>query len=80
MNTYRAINTFYLRPSRTIETILVSKGNVEKIFFVYNYEGWFFRVFENVLDLMNFFDDLFEPEVYFEVETELDNYLESTEI
>ena len=80
MNTYRAINTFYLRPSRTIETILVSKGNVEKIFFVYNYEGWFFRVFENVLDLMNFFDDLFEPEAYFEDETELDNYLESTEI
>ncbi len=80
MNTYRAIDVFYLRPSRTIETILVSKGNIEKIFFVYNYEGWFFRVFENVLDLMNFFDDLFEPEVYFEVETELDNYLESTEI
>ena len=74
MNSYKAIDVFYLRSDRTIETILVSNHKAEKVLFVYNYQGWFFRVFDNLLDLMNFFDDAFEPKIYFEDENKLGNY------
>jgi hypothetical protein len=75
MNSYKAIDVFYLRSDRTIETILVSNTKAERVLFVYNYQGWFFRVFDNLLDLMNFFDDAFEPKIYFEDENKLGNYL-----
>ena len=41
MNSYKAIDVFYLRSDRTIETILVSNHKAEKVLFVYNYQGWF---------------------------------------
>ena len=75
MNSYKAIDVFYLRSDRTIETILVSNTKAERVIFVYNYQGWFFRVFDNLLDLINFFDDAFEPKIYFEDENKLGNYL-----
>ncbi len=74
MNSFSAIDVFHLRPDKTIETILVSNKKAEKVLFVYNYQGWFFRVFDNVLDLLNFFNDAFEPKIYFEYENKLDNY------
>ncbi len=74
MNSFSSINIIHLRSDRTIETILVSNKKAEKVLYVYNYQGWFFRVFDNVLDLMNFFDDNFEPKIYFEDENKLDNY------
>jgi hypothetical protein len=75
MNNFKAIEVDYLRPSRTIETILVSNDNLERIFFVYNYEGNYFRVFESIIDLINFFDENIESKIYFENESDLDNYL-----
>jgi len=75
MNNLKVIEVEYLRADRTIETILLSKKKKEKVMYVYNYQGWFFRVFDNLMDIMNFFDDKFEPEVYFENEKELDEYL-----
>lgn len=74
MNTFHAIEVDYLRPSRTIETILLENDKDRKILYVYNYEGWHFRVFNTVLDVVNFFDDKFEPEIQFEDENELDDY------
>jgi len=75
MNTFQAINVDYLRPSRTIETILLENETYKKVLYVYNYEGWHFRVFNTMLDVIHFFDDKFEPEVEFEDENELDHYL-----
>lgn len=80
MNLFKTINTDYIRASRTIETILVSKNNLSKVFFVYNYEGNSFRVFENHLGLINFFQDKAESDFYFDTEIELDNFLYRAEI
>ncbi len=75
MNSYKAIDIYHLRPDRTIETILVSGTKNEKVLFVYNYQGLFFRVFDDLLDLINFFRDAFEPKIFFEDEHQLENYL-----
>lgn len=48
MNSYTAIDVSYLRSDRTIETVLVTNAVTEKVFFVYNYEGYSFRVCENL--------------------------------
>ena len=66
MNTIQTISTEYLRASRTIETVLVTNTTTNKLFYIYNYEGWFYRVFNNLVDLINFFDDAFEPAIWFE--------------
>lgn len=75
MNTFEVINVDYLRSSRTIETILLENGTFGKVLYIYNYDGWHFRVFNTILDVMNFFDDKFNPEIEFDDERELDNYL-----
>jgi len=75
MNNFTAIQVSYLRPSRTLETILLEKGNVKRIVYVYNYEGVHFRVFNFITDILQFFNDEFEPEVSFETENELNVYL-----
>lgn len=75
MNIFQAIEVVYIRPSQTIETILVETKTDSKVLYVYNYEGWHFRVFNTILDVINFFDDKFEPEIQFEDEQELEDYL-----
>lgn len=80
MNSLRAIDVSYLRQDKTIETVLVSNSTSEKVFWIYNYQGWFFRVFENLIDLMKFFDNAFEPKVFFDNEMELDEYLETVQL
>jgi len=80
MNTLQTINTEYLIPSRTIETVLVSKEKLSQVFFIYNYEGNSFRVFENHLGLINFFQDKTESDTHFTTEIELDCFLSSVKI
>lgn len=75
MNSLKLIDVVYIKQDKTIETILVSNSDKENIIFLYNYQGWFFRVFKSVLDLMLFFDEQFESKVCFDNEIELDNYL-----
>ncbi|MBA6152169.1 MULTISPECIES: hypothetical protein [Gelidibacter] len=75
MNTFKAVHTEYLRPSRTIETVLVSNEKLSQVFFVYNYEGNSFRVFKNHLDLILFFQDKAEADYEFGTELELDGFL-----
>jgi len=75
MNTFQTINTEYLRASRTLETILVSKKNLSKVFFLYNYEGISYRLFENHLNLINFFKDKSDCSTHFNTEIELDHFL-----
>jgi len=76
----RTIDTNYLRSSRTIETILVSDFNTERIFYVYNYEGYSFRVFETVLHLMDFFYRNIDTKFHFENEIELDDFFSNIDL
>lgn len=80
MNTFQTINTDYIKASRTIETVLVSKENLGKLFFVYNYEGNSFRVFENHLGLINFFQNKAECNFHFNTEIKLDCFLSKVDI
>lgn len=80
MNNYSQIEVNYLRPSRTIETILLENSSKKRIVYVYNYEGWHFRVFNNIIQVLDFFDDKFEPEFSFEDEAELGKYLENLDL
>lgn len=75
MNTITNVNTEYIRSSRTIETVRVSNGKLEKLLFVFNYEGCSFRVFSNLLDLISFFEKGTEPTHHFETDDELDEFL-----
>ncbi|HUH29433.1 hypothetical protein [Gelidibacter sp.] len=75
MNTFKAVHTEYLKPSRTIETVLVSKENLSQVYFIYNYEGNSFSVFENHLDLILFFQDKAESDFEFRTEKALDEFL-----
>jgi hypothetical protein len=77
MNTYTSTDISYLRPSRTLETILLENRSEKKVIYVYNYEGVHFRVFNYITDILLFFKDEFEPEISFETEEALDIYLRS---
>lgn len=74
LNIFTSINIEYLCASRTIETIEVLNVGIRKLFYVYNYEGYSFRVFRNVLDLIRFFENISNEYLHFEAEDELDNY------
>ncbi len=81
MNSIKTINTEYLRSSRTIDTVLVTHLNTEKVFFVYNYEGISFRLFTSHVNLINFFaDDFTEGDFHFEDEEELDLFLSNVDL
>lgn len=80
MNTFQSLNTEYLSPSRTIDTILVSNNKQERVLFIYNYEGYSFRVFSSHLGLINFFMNQAESDFHFETEVELDNFLYKVQI
>lgn len=80
MNNYSQIEMSYLRTSRTVETILLENSSKKRIVYVYNYEGWHFRVFNTVIQVLDFFDDKFEPKFSFEDEVELNKYLEHLDL
>lgn len=78
MNTFQIIDTDYIRSSRTIETILVrnnSNNKFQKVFFIYNYEGYSFRVFDSHSKLIDFFINQKESDIHFKNEKELDFFL-----
>lgn len=80
MNSFYAINVDYLRSSRTIETIVVSNKKLKKVFFVYNYEGYSFRVFDTTTSLLDFFDSRIESKYHFDSEYKLDKFLSTIEL
>ncbi|MGV3597483.1 MAG: hypothetical protein ACO1PI_06400 [Bacteroidota bacterium] len=83
MNTFKVIEVDYLRPNKTIETIFVSskEKNSNKILYVYNFEGVYFRLFENILDLFFFLaDKSCNMLKEFSSDEELDNYLSKMEM
>ena len=67
----KQIEVQYLSPSRSIEIYNSGEGCL----FIYNYEGYHFRLFNDVLSLINFFQRGVESELSFDSEEELDDYL-----
>lgn len=81
MNTLSTINTiYYTHASITIETILVSNNVDAKTFYVYNHEGYSFRVFETKGEVSNFFNYNVESKFHFDNDEELDNYLMNVKV
>lgn len=80
MNKFQAINTEYLRPSRTIETVIVKNKHLSNVFLVYNYEGNSFRVFNSNMSLINFFLNKSESDFCFNTEFELDNFFSNIKL
>ncbi|MAP81221.1 MAG: hypothetical protein CL526_09050 [Aequorivita sp.] len=80
MNTFETINTEYLTPSRTIETIVISKDRLSRVLFVYNYDGNSFRVFETIREIILFFQDRIESSYHYDTEFELDYFLSKFKI
>ena len=77
MNKITLLEVEYLRASRTIETIEVSLDSKAKIYFIYNYEGTHFRLFNSLASLIQFFESNMESKISFDKESELDAYLET---
>jgi hypothetical protein len=75
MNTFQAVSVSYILPSKTLETILLKDGIKERVLYVYNFEGWHFRVFKSLLEIIDFFDEKFESVLSFESDDELDEFL-----
>ncbi len=77
MNTITPIATDYLRGSRTIETVLVAQERKEQVFFIYNFEGISFRVFNGQVALLQFFQNGTEPAIHYTSEAAVDAFLET---
>jgi hypothetical protein len=74
MNLFQCIEVDYIRSSRTIETVMVSNVKTQKMFYVYNYDGYSYRVFESVLSLIGFFEGDNESAFHFETDNQLDGF------
>jgi len=80
MNEIKPIAADYIQNSKTIETLVLTNGRKTQVCYIYNYEGVHFRYFDNVLNLLQFFQYGENPEHCFDNEDELDSFLLSKEI
>jgi hypothetical protein len=80
MNKIIPFSTVYLSPSRTIEILNLVKFEGINQIYIYNYEGKHFRVFENLIGLIQFFELRIEPPVSFHSELDLDDFLDKPSI
>ncbi len=76
MNDINQIDITYLTSSRTIETLLI--GQKCKSVYVYNYEGYHFRLFLELRELIQFVQLGKEPQLEFSNDEDLDDYLLNT--
>jgi len=78
MNEIHMLGVDYIRGSRTVETILLKNGGNSHLCYVYNYEGGHFRMFEDLISLIQFFCEGKEAYKDFMVEEDLEVFLENT--
>jgi len=58
MNNINLLEVTYITNNKTIETIILeSNGKITKVIYVYNYKHQHFRVFDNLIELLNFLDN-----------------------
>ena len=65
----------YIRANRSIE--IISFKNTDALMYVYNYQGQHFRAFDNILNLIQFFEFGKESQYSFENDLELDKFIET---
>ena len=65
----------YLRANRSIE--IISFKNTDALMYVYNFQGQHFRVFDSILDLIQFFELGKEAPYSFENDLELDKFIKT---
>lgn len=75
INKITPITTEYLTPSKSIEVLEVLNSGKTKLVFIYNYEGTHFRYFDSLIGLLQFFESRVEPNVAFDTENEMNDYL-----
>jgi len=75
MNSLNTLTNEYIRSDKSIDTIVVSNENSNKTFYIYNYQGCSFRVFDSLLKLIDFFQGKHEEAFHFETEDEVDTFL-----
>lgn len=75
INTINHSTVEYITPNKTIE--IVSLKNTDNLFYIYNYQGNHFRVFIELLSLINFLEHGVEPEHTFVNDEELDDFISS---
>ena len=73
MNTLNHTNVEYLTPNKTIET--VSFKNTDRLLYIYNYKGIHYRVFIELLALINFLACGVEPKHTFCTDEEVDEFI-----
>jgi hypothetical protein len=57
MNNIDLLQTNYLRSNRTIDTVLLTdlkSKDRQTVVYVYNYEGYHFRIFKDIFEISNF--------------------------
>ena len=75
MNTIEIIDEAEIRNNRTLHVIQRSIGNKKIVFYLYNYEGVHFRIFDNLAELVYFFKGDTSFHVDFEDENEIYEYI-----
>lgn len=70
----KPLAAYYLnRADRNVEVLQVGST----IFYIYNYEGIHYRLFDCLIELINFFQGIESKYLDFNEDDELDNYLEN---
>lgn len=79
MNSVDQVQVNYIRANITIETILLVDSvnpTKRKVVYIYNYEGYHFRIFENVIELSKFLcGEDYKLLKEYSTDTGVDNYL-----
>lgn len=74
MNIINQINVEYITSCKSIEIIQLAKS--DSLIYIYNYQGNYFRVFTQILEMFHFFYFGIEPKFAFNSDDELDIFLQ----
>ncbi len=80
MNKIISNEVFYIRPDKTIETLILNNTKTDKLFFIFNNQGLYFNVFHNIIELLKYLNNKISISEYFEDEDELDYFLSTYNI
>lgn len=80
LNSFTIIDSWSIRPNRTVEVIQLSNGEATKVLYVFNYQGTDYYVFNTLQHLMNHFDNIEVPYYHCSTEIQLDGYLATVDI
>lgn len=83
MNNIKELDNHYFRADRTLECYLLTNSEgTQKIIYIYNREGLYFKVFLSIAGVIDYFINDKDDGIYTEYddEDELDNFLETVDL